>query len=329
MRLTPQNSFQNLVLLNERTSTVLGSEKFRYGFNKMEADDEIKGSRNSYDFGARIYDSRLGRFLSLDPMSKNFPFQSPYLFASNNPIFYIDENGEYSVATHFTVTYNAAIKVGFSHELATKIAHYASVYADHPDWNYMSGAMHRLNQMEMSEQGMDQEELEYNSDKYGSYKTTEWSQASTMISSVSIHAMKTYWENISDEEAVDRALYGGTFTGKEGQHVVIEGAYNVIERLQSLNLQEKDWTEDQLKDLGLALHTIQDAQVHEGARWVTPGVEKAAEDLGHKNEHPNICCVVEKCGLDDAIEDTEMRLKMVKGAEGNSKIAADYDESDE
>jgi glutamyl-tRNA(Gln) amidotransferase subunit D len=33
---------------------------YRYGFNNMEKDDELKGSGNSYDFGARIYDPRVG-----------------------------------------------------------------------------------------------------------------------------------------------------------------------------------------------------------------------------------------------------------------------------
>jgi hypothetical protein len=34
---------------------------YRYGFNGMEKDDEVKnGKGNSYDFGARMYDSRLG-----------------------------------------------------------------------------------------------------------------------------------------------------------------------------------------------------------------------------------------------------------------------------
>src|SRR5690606_28578426 len=33
--------------------------EYRYGFNGMEKDDEIKGTGNSLDFGARIYDPRL------------------------------------------------------------------------------------------------------------------------------------------------------------------------------------------------------------------------------------------------------------------------------
>ncbi len=70
------------------------SAEYRHGFNGMEKDNELKGDGNSYDFGARIYDSRVGRFLSLDPLAKSFPFWSPYLFASNGPLRFVDINGE-------------------------------------------------------------------------------------------------------------------------------------------------------------------------------------------------------------------------------------------
>lgn len=60
----------------------------------MEKDDEIKGSGNSLDFGARIYDPRLGRFLSLDPLIHQFADISGYLYAINSPISFIDENGK-------------------------------------------------------------------------------------------------------------------------------------------------------------------------------------------------------------------------------------------
>lgn len=61
------------------------SDSYRYGFNGMEKDDEIKGNGNSYDMGARLYDPRLVRVPTIDPLSKKFPNQSPYVFAGNNP----------------------------------------------------------------------------------------------------------------------------------------------------------------------------------------------------------------------------------------------------
>jgi len=67
---------------------------YRYGFNGMERDDEVKGRGNSYDFGARMYDSRLGRFFAVDDSTKKYPFLSPYLFAGNKPIAAIDKNGD-------------------------------------------------------------------------------------------------------------------------------------------------------------------------------------------------------------------------------------------
>ena len=74
------------------------SNQYRYGFNGMEKDDELKGSGNSLDFGARIYDSRLGRWLSLDPLMAKYPNMSPYNSFNNNPVYYIDPDGESGVA---------------------------------------------------------------------------------------------------------------------------------------------------------------------------------------------------------------------------------------
>ncbi len=66
---------------------------YRFGFNGMEKDDEVKGTGNSYDFGARIYDSRLGRWMSTDPLFKKYPSNSPYFGLGNNPICFFDYDG--------------------------------------------------------------------------------------------------------------------------------------------------------------------------------------------------------------------------------------------
>lgn len=69
------------------------SNAYMYGFNGKEKDDEVKGSGASYDYGFRIYDPRAGRFLSVDPISGNFPYYSPYHFAGNTPIQALDLDG--------------------------------------------------------------------------------------------------------------------------------------------------------------------------------------------------------------------------------------------
>jgi RHS repeat-associated protein len=66
---------------------------YRYGFNGKENDNEIKGEGNQQDYGMRIYDPRLGKFLSVDPISKKYPYLTPYQFASNTPIAAIDVDG--------------------------------------------------------------------------------------------------------------------------------------------------------------------------------------------------------------------------------------------
>jgi RHS repeat-associated protein len=66
---------------------------YRYGFNGKEMDNEVSGSGNQYDYGFRIYNPRIGRFLSVDPLCKSFPWYTPYQFAGNMPIWAIDLDG--------------------------------------------------------------------------------------------------------------------------------------------------------------------------------------------------------------------------------------------
>ncbi|HEY4481250.1 MAG TPA: RHS repeat-associated core domain-containing protein, partial [Candidatus Brocadiaceae bacterium] len=88
---------------------------YRYGFNGKENDNEVKGEGNNQDYGMRIYDPRLGRFLSVDPISTNYPELTPYQFASNRPIDGIDLDGlEYYKSSEAKVaplvTYDPKIK---------------------------------------------------------------------------------------------------------------------------------------------------------------------------------------------------------------------------
>jgi RHS repeat-associated protein len=66
---------------------------YRYGFNGKENDNEVKGEGNQQDYGMRIYDTRVGRFLSVDPLTNSYPGWSPYPFAMNSPISGVDLDG--------------------------------------------------------------------------------------------------------------------------------------------------------------------------------------------------------------------------------------------
>lgn len=89
---------------NGSESGLRDAESYRFGFNGKEKVDELfESSGSAYDFGARLYDSRLGIFLSIDPRTKDFPFFSPYLYAADNPIRFIDVNGEGPGDPPFTI----------------------------------------------------------------------------------------------------------------------------------------------------------------------------------------------------------------------------------
>ena len=72
--------------MSERTYS---NSEYRYGFNGKEKDWDIAVGKT--DFGARIYDELTGRWFSLDQYTK--PHQSDYVFATDNPIIFIDPDG--------------------------------------------------------------------------------------------------------------------------------------------------------------------------------------------------------------------------------------------
>jgi len=87
----PPNSFGSII--EGRSYEGDTSLRYRFGFNGKEKDDETYRVGNCIAFEKRIYDSRLGRFLSTDPREKEYPWQSTYIYYANSPIIKLDHLG--------------------------------------------------------------------------------------------------------------------------------------------------------------------------------------------------------------------------------------------
>ena len=92
------------------------SNLYKYSFNGKEKDDEVKGSGNSYDYGARIYDPRLGKFFSVDALSHAYPWFTPYQFAGNTPISAIDLDGLENVYIIMNKDNSSSMQVEFTED---------------------------------------------------------------------------------------------------------------------------------------------------------------------------------------------------------------------
>jgi RHS repeat-associated protein len=87
-----QQDYYPFGMLQPGRKYTLGNN-YRYGFNGKENDDEVKGDGNQQDYGMRIYDPRIGKFLSVDPLTSQYPELTPYQFASNTPVAATDLDG--------------------------------------------------------------------------------------------------------------------------------------------------------------------------------------------------------------------------------------------
>ncbi|HEY4831119.1 MAG TPA: RHS repeat-associated core domain-containing protein [Waddliaceae bacterium] len=255
--------------------------RYRYNGKELQNQEFSDGSGlELYDFGARMQDPQLGLFHNLDPFGEKYASLSPYSYAGNNPIKNIEVGGKYFVSLHYLMTRDVLLEYGIDYGQASDLAHYASVYADHP------GSMALA--ISNASYGY-QTTLSYwpNSSLYWNTRNsqnTTWTPAGqdpTNPENINYniwHSMRSTWE----EKQYDKGLPGGISAEQAMYRGMHFGWDNIFSSAKTGKLKNMEIGSQAIEQFGQGVHALQDAYAHQGRADV--GISHILDDRNEVNK---------------------------------------------
>ena len=232
-------------------------QKFLYNGKELQKELDL----GWLDFGRRMYQPELGRFMVHDRYAEKFNGLSPYQFAANNPIANKDINGDFIVSIHYQMTYDILKKYGYTDAAADAGAYYSSYYADRPP-----AAVTRANNAIARSWGMATV-----SDRPG------WNDNETINSqdtSSPVESMRHSMEG-------DHEHIGSLAAKKRGQEF---GWSKIFEAAKAGEPDTYKKGSKAAKAFGVGIHALQDSKAHEGVKMEKHDINK---DMGQGEDGLN------------------------------------------